>query len=164
MWDTEGENMQSEWLAPITAIMMIAVVAAGGIFLIIDYDNRENKRYIPHGIGWKVELWNTEYGYPVRLKLVDDLVVGREILCKSDQSGMDVPVDFTISRVHMLLFTKGGNLWIKNLSSTNPMMVNNTYLTAPCKLLPGDRLRLGRSVYIATQIESLKPSRKNRSI
>ncbi len=62
-------------------------------------------------------------------------------------SGCDIYLqDSQASRQHAEVYEQGGQIYIRDLGSTNGTFVNNQRITAPQPLQPGDQIRIGDSV------------------
>ena len=141
----------SAWMTVFLATIIIGTVAAVVVVLTLGSCGNKRKRFSCMDPQWCVELWNIRYGFKIQLRFSGSLVVGRYDLYQDQAISMDT----TISREHVLLYEQGENLWAWNLSSVNPAMVNGHRLNAPLQILPGDRLELGNSVFLITEITFL---------
>lgn len=145
--------MDNDWIIVFVAVFVIIAAAAAGIFIIMKQEKKETGLRPLQNQGWHVELWNMQHGYPVNLEFCSSMVVGRSALCSPPSVARMVPMDRTVSREHILLYGKDGDLWIWNLSAVNPVFVNGTCVSAPQRLLPGERLKLGDSAFLVTRVE-----------
>jgi len=57
-----------------------------------------------------------------------------------------LPSDTFVSQVHARFVTRGGDLWLEDLGSTNGTFVNGKRIDAPAKLRKGDRVQVGETV------------------
>lgn len=135
------------------AISVIIAAAAVGILVVLNQDKRKSPAKASLSGGWHVELWHIQHGYPVNLEFSSSMVVGRNALCNTAANLQMIPVDRTISREHILLYGQSGSLWIWNMSEVNPVLVNGTRLNSPQRLLPGEQLKLGDSVFLVTRVD-----------
>ena len=140
----------SEWVIAAIAVIVIGTVAATAIVLILGNWNNQNQSPTGRAGNWHIDLWNIRYGTKVSLRFASSIVVGRYDLYQANWS---VPVDHTISREHVLIYEQDGILWMWNMSAVNPAMINGHRLNAPIQLHPGNRLELGRSVFLITEVQ-----------
>lgn len=91
------------------------------------------------GPGQLVVLAGAELDLGRVYSLPAEVSVGRSPGC-----GVSLADDF-VSQVHARLFRRDGAVWVEDLGSTNGTFVNDTRVTGPLRLSPGDRLRVGRT-------------------
>lgn len=109
-----------------------AVAAAPGASLAAGRPRRRAWRVVVTGPG-------QEHG---RTHAVDgEATVGRGGGCT-----ISLPSDTYVSQVHARLVTRGGDLWVEDLGSTNGTYVNGRRIEAPAKLRRGDRVQVGETV------------------
>ena len=54
-----------------------------------------------------------------------------------------------------MLYEQDGMLLIWNLSAVNPTVLNGYRINTPQRIVPGDRIELGNSVFLVTSVERL---------
>jgi len=74
------------------------------------------------------------------------VVIDRPLVAGRSREADLVIDDPFCSDLHARLSVDGGRLTVHDLGSKNGSFVNDTRLTAPCTLGPGDTLRLGRTI------------------
>ncbi len=72
--------------------------------------------------------------------LSDELLVGRADSCQI------VVSDSYASQVHARLFTKGDQVMVEDMGSTNGTYLNRQKVTAPVEAFKGDRVKIGKTV------------------
>ncbi|MGD0153156.1 MAG: FtsW/RodA/SpoVE family cell cycle protein [Thermacetogeniaceae bacterium] len=78
---------------------------------------------IPPGTNWDLDA---------------EKIIGRDPGC-----GISLP-DLFVSGRHVRIFTSGGSCYVEDLGSANGTFINGKPLSTPERLLPGDRLQIGR--------------------
>lgn len=140
------------WIITGVAIVMIITAAAVVTMLLLSSQNEKQEQSQPNGI-WRIELWNIAKGYRVNLEFRGSIVLGRGNLFALNGTGDSPEHDITVSRQHIMLYEQDGMLLVWNLSAVNPADLNGHRLNRPQCLTPGDRLKLGHSVFLATRVE-----------
>lgn len=145
--------MHQEWIVAIIVIFAIAgATMAAAIVLLNHYGRQESWEQTPYG-KWVVELWNIQYGFRVDLDFQNSFVLGRYSLYNTAIQMQNIEADNCISREHVLLYDQGGMLWVWNLSTVNPAMINGHRLNSAQRIVPGMRLELGNSVFLVTKVD-----------
>lgn len=87
--------------------------------------------------------------------LVLNLETGTEWVIGRDPETCDLVIeDSTVSRKHARLNKTSDGIYLKNLSRTNPALVNDTEVTGPALLLKeGDRVQIGNTVFLFSEEE-----------
>ena len=140
------------WLIAGAAIVMIITAAAVVTMLLLASQNEKQDHDQVSGL-WKLEFWNIAKGYRVNLEFQGSTVLGRNSLFPGNGYPDPAEQDITVSRQHCMLYEQDGMLLIWNLSAVNPADLNGHRLNAPQCLSPGDRLKLGHSVFLVTRVE-----------
>lgn len=78
-----------------------------------------------------------------------DLVSGENSIGRSEKNHICV-FDKKSSRFHCKVIVNGRDLIVEDLSSTNGLRVNNTFITGQQKLNIGDHIRLGQTVFLVS--------------
>lgn len=73
--------------------------------------------------------------------LGEELTVGRGAGC-----AVVLADDTFVSQVHARLFTRGGDVYVEDLGSTNGSLLNGETVVEPVRLRRGDRVQFGRTV------------------
>lgn len=136
----------------ILGVSIVTIMMTCGSFLILYFGKNDKPEHSVSG-SWHIELWNIRYGYQVVLDFQNTKVVGRNNLYESFGSAIEQQIDATISREHVLFFEQAGVLWIWNLSTVNPAVVNGYLLNSPVQVYPGDRVEMGNSVFLITRVD-----------
>src|SRR5690606_15874416 len=90
-------------------------------------------------------VWNLDQG--------EKWIVGR------DPASCDLPLeDSTVSRKHARLTKTDEGIVLKNLSRTNPVLVNDEPVVAEVLLKEGDRVQIGLSLFLFSQEANLPSS------
>ena len=141
-----------EWVVVIIALLMIAIAIAVLIVFLLATGKKE-----PVATNlWYVELWNICYGYMAQLQFSGAIVVGRESLYRYISGSVIPEPDCTVSMEHCMLYEQGGQIFAANMSMVNPMVINGRRVNIPCVINPGDRLEMGRSVFLVTRVVQLR--------
>jgi pSer/pThr/pTyr-binding forkhead associated (FHA) protein len=91
---------------------------------------------------------------PLRLKVVDPpqrrgriFELGDEVtLGRSPGCAVPLEDDTFTSSVHARVFTRGGELWLEDLGSTNGTWLNDEKVEGPARLQRGDRVKVGSTI------------------
>jgi hypothetical protein len=78
--------------------------------------------------------------------LDDELTVGRSPGC-----GVPTTYDAFSSTLHARLFRRGDQLWVEDLGSTNGTFVNSEQIDKATRLVRGDLLQVGATVFEVTR-------------
>lgn len=78
--------------------------------------------------------------------LDDELTIGRSPGC-----GVPTSYDVYSSTLHARLYRRGEQLWVEDLGSTNGTFVNSERIAKPTKLVRGDLLQVGGTVFEVTR-------------
>ena len=141
-----------EIVAIAAAIVVILIaVSVLAVFLLF------NEKKQPQCGLWYVELWNICHGYVVQLQFSGHTIVGRTSLLYYASGPVPTVPDVTVSSEHCMIFDQGGTLLIHNMSAVNPAVLNGRRLDFPTELKPGDRLEMGKSVFLITRVVSEEP-------
>lgn len=140
-------------IVTIISVVIICTTAAVSLVIILSYMNQRECQNQSSGKQWIVELWNIRYGYKVELAFSNSITVGRYNLQPASFAGKPVPEDSTVSREHVLIYEQNKVLWMWNLSTVNPANINGHRLNEPHMLQPGNRIELGNSVFLLTNIK-----------
>lgn len=79
-------------------------------------------------------------------ELDDELTIGRSPGC-----GVPTTYDVYSSTLHARLYRRGGQLWVEDLGSTNGTFVNSERIIQATKLVKGDLLQVGATVFEVTR-------------
>lgn len=139
--------MQTEEIVIAVSLGIIVVSLAVLAVFIVRYgkesvDNRH----------WEVEMWNICYGRRLDLQFYTQLVLGRELI-SSVFSGKS---DITISREQCMFYENHDRIYVWNMSTVNPTVLNGQRVNLPQQLKPGDRLELGKSVFLITRVQLIQ--------
>ena len=140
-------------IVTIISVVIICTTAAVSLVIILSYMNQRECQNQSSGKQWIVELWNIRYGYKVELAFSNSITVGRYNLQPASFAGKPVPEDSTVSREHVLIYEQNKVLWMWNLSTVNPANINGHRLNEPHMLQLGNRIELGNSVFLLTNIK-----------
>lgn len=140
------------WVFAGTMIIIIITAAVMATMLLLEVQERKQEKHQSYGL-WKVELWNIAKGSCVNLEFRGSMVLGRNDLFHDAVYNHPVEQDVTVSRQHCMLYEQDGILLIWNLSAVNPADLNGYRINAPQCLRPGDKLKMGHSVFLITRIE-----------
>lgn len=138
------------WILLLMIVILGSMVAAVAILVLGEHRAQAPTR--PSG-AWRVELWNIRCGYCVQLKFENTYLLGRLDVIPPSPGPYSPEYDPTISREHCLLYDQEGMLLAWNLSAVNPTIINGYRLMEPHRILPGDRMELGNSVFLVTLVE-----------
>ena len=141
-----------EWVVVTVALLTIVISIA---VLIVFLFSSGNKEPIPTRM-WYVELWNICYGYVVQLQFSGAVVVGRESIYQYSTGSVPPEPDCTVSMEHCMLYEQCGQIFAANMSVVNPTVINGRRANTPCTIHPGDRLELGKSVFLITRVMPLE--------
>jgi FHA domain len=78
--------------------------------------------------------------------LDEELTIGRSPGC-----GVPTSYDVYSSTLHARLYRRGDQLWVEDLQSTNGTFVNSERITKPVRLVRGDLLQVGGTVFEVTR-------------
>ncbi|MGZ4675984.1 MAG: FHA domain-containing protein [Acidimicrobiia bacterium] len=73
--------------------------------------------------------------------VVEELTVGRGAGC-----AVVLTDDTFVSQVHARIFTRGGDVYVEDLGSTNGSLLNGETVVEPVRLRRGDRVQFGQTV------------------
>jgi pSer/pThr/pTyr-binding forkhead associated (FHA) protein len=73
--------------------------------------------------------------------VLEELTVGRGAGC-----AVVLTDDTFVSQVHARIFTRGGDVYVEDLGSTNGSLLNGETIVEPVRLRRGDRVQFGRTV------------------
>ena len=68
------------------------------------------------------------------------IVLGR----KHSEKGLQIDLDYSISKRHCVIYAENGKIFIQDLHSTNGTSVNNQPVMGNCEIRSGDTITLGR--------------------
>ena len=78
--------------------------------------------------------------------LDEELTIGRSPGC-----GVPTSYDVYSSTLHARLYRRGDQLWVEDLQSTNGTFVNSERIAKPVRLVRGDLLQVGGTVFEVTR-------------
>lgn len=85
-------------------------------------------------------------GKILRLENDDQWVIGR------DSELCNLPLeDSTVSREHVFLRKAEDGIWVKNLSTINPILVNDEPFEQEILLKQGDRIKIGQNIFLFSE-------------
>lgn len=146
-------EISTQWIVATIEIVLICTAVA--VVLVVLRDNRRGQNVVEESSGgaWFLELWHIRCGYRVNLMFANTAVLGRSSIYSHIVGTTSPELDATISREHCMLYEQNGAVWVWNLSTVNPTLLNGHRLNTPVQLLPGDRLGLGDSTFLVTRVE-----------
>ncbi len=139
------------WLLLCAGLVAIVTVAAVVLLLLRNRAHQEEESAPQERL--YLHLWNEHNQFLLRIPVDDQLTLGRRNLYQYLQEPITIPMDVTISREHIVLAARGGQILIWNLSEVNPVTINGHRVVDWTLLSAGDRLRLGNSSYMVYRIE-----------
>lgn len=140
-----------EWV--IAAVLVILTITGMAIVIVAFVGKRDRQEGWEPDDQWCVEMWNISQGYMLRLQFANNLVLGRGNLYSYVVDTIPVNMDATISREHCMLYEQNDRIYVWNMSAVNPAMINGRRLNQPMLLQVGDRLELGNSVFLVTNVD-----------
>ena len=84
------------------------------------------------------------------------VILGRSSPYEWGSGPVPLEADITVSAEHCMLYDDNGTVRIYNLSAVNPALINGRRMSMPVQLNPGDRLELGKSVFMVTRVMPVK--------
>lgn len=141
-----------EWV--IAAVIIVLMATCIAIVIVVFPGKRDRKEAEEQDDLWCVEMWNIAQGYMVRIQFANNLVLGRGNLYSYVVDAIPIQMDATISREHCMFFEQFDRLYVYNMSAVNPVVINGRRLNQPAPLQTGDRMELGNSVFLVTNVES----------
>ena len=137
-------------IVAVSAAIVVILIAVAVLAVFLLFNEREQPK---SGI-WYVELWNICYGYVVQLQFSGHVIVGRNSLLYHASGPVPAEPDITVSNEHCMIFDQGGTLLVHNMSAVNPAVLNGRRVDFPTQFKPGDRLEMGKSVFLITRVMS----------
>lgn len=139
-------------------ILLSMIVILGTMVIavaILAMQDRRGEEVVTPSSVWRVELWNILRGYRLELRFENTYVLGRSSITVSNGGAYPMEMDNTVSREHCMLYEQDGMLFVWNLSMVNPTVLNGYRVNAPQRIVPGDRIELGNSVFLVTTVNQL---------
>lgn len=139
-------------------ILLAMIVILGGMLItiaIMVLGDRKNEDAMQPPTMWRVELWNILRGYRMELQFENTYIMGRASIAALNGTVQPYMVDNTVSREHCMLYEQDGQLYVWNMSVVNPTVLNGYRMNAPQRLMPGDRIELGNSVFLVTNVSRI---------
>jgi pSer/pThr/pTyr-binding forkhead associated (FHA) protein len=97
---------------------------------------RRRKKDMPHLV-----VVTADRNIGAKYYLVDDIHIGRS-------ASSHIVIDDTYaSQQHARVFDTGGSFHVEDLGSTNGTYVNGRKISYPLELRPGDRIKIGKTVF-----------------
>ncbi len=141
-----------------SAIVLLAAAIVAGLTLIAAVAILVQRDPMPQthtAGGWQVDLWNVADGSKIVLRFHQVIVVGRLSMYANTVSPYIPQIDGTISREQCMFYEENGTLLVWNMSMVNPTFINDQPLRQPTRLMPGNRIRMGYSTFLVTNVEYL---------
>lgn len=143
--------MQTEVIVIAVSLVTIVISLAILAVVIVRY-GKEDDNFNRH---WEVEMWSVCYGRRIDLQFYSQLVLGRAMF----DNVFDGKNDITISREQCMLYENYDQIYVWNMSTVNPTVINGQRLNIPQRLRPGDRLEMGKSVFLITRVQLVQDYR-----
>ena len=140
------------WVLLSMIVILGAMVIAVAVLAMQD---RQEEESVSTASAWRVELWNILRGNRLELRFENYCIVGRSSIAATNGGMYPPELDQTVSREHCMLYEQDGMLLIWNLSAVNPTVLNGYRINTPQRIVPGDRIELGNSVFLVTSVERL---------
>lgn len=93
------------------------------------------------GTRWELTIVEPAARAGESFSLGEELTVGRGAGC-----AVVLADDTFVSQVHARIFTRGGDVYVEDLGSTNGSLLNGETVVEPVRLRRGDRVQFGRTV------------------
>ena len=138
------------WMALLVILIFGCMILAAAVLLLSQPREAAQDR---NSGAWRLELWNIQRGHCIQLRFVNTCLLGRLNVIPQNTGTYPPEYDPTISREHCLLYDQDGMLLAWNLSAVNPTIINGYRLMEPHRILPGDRMELGNSVFLITSVD-----------
>ena len=133
----------------IALVVVLVTAAIVVLFLIPDKQN-------DHQTSWYVEMWNIRHGYALQMQFASNIIIGRNSAYYWGTGAVPQEADITVSAEHCMLYEEDGLLLICNMSAVNPAVLNGHRINMPVALNAGDRLEMGRSVFLITRVVAME--------
>lgn len=139
--------------------ILLAMIVILGLMLIaisvMILRDRKTEEAMLQPAMWRIELWNILRGYRMELQFENTYVLGRSSIAAMNGTVQPYMLDNTVSREHCMLYEQDGQLYVWNMSVVNPTVLNGYRVNAPQRLMPGDRIELGNSVFLVTNVSRI---------
>ncbi len=143
-----------------SAMLLLVAIVIGAVIglLIVSRGNKaeaeEQQGYGAYAAGqWQIQLWDVGLGTCAQSFFYGGIILGRGPTGMVRQGILGVGQDVTISREHCLIFDQDGMSCVCNLSEVNPTLVNGVVVKEIEPIGPGDRLSLGKHMYLITALD-----------